>query len=357
MSSTTTEIEPKGLEATSSAEAEKSIPQNSTKAPNKFVSAMRRIYRPLGFQKGYNFPLFIIFAGAMLGFCLARAMYMNVSGNAPHSFKNSTVPGEWYWYQKGFRKIGITLHLATCIPLGFLMIWQFVPVIRHKFLMFHRINGYVVIILTFLTNVGALMIGRHSFGGGPEIQLGVGVLAIVTIGSICMAYYNVKRLQIDQHRAWMLRGMFYLGTIITLRIIMQASTPILSASGNYFQSQPCKQVQFSYELYGFGPYTQMLYPQCSDPNAQVSVKASMEGPGPENIEAALGISFGMAFWMALFLHMIGPEIYLSLTPAEGERLRNVSYERQLEAGFKNPGSSGLTSDRWGDAPEWKPQVV
>jgi uncharacterized membrane protein len=292
----------------------------------------------------------------MMGFVLARAMYLNVSGNAPHSFKNSTVPGEWYWYQKGFRKIGITLHLATCIPLGFLMIWQFLPVIRHKFLMFHRINGYIVIILTFLTNAGALMIGRHAFGGGLEIQLGVGILAIVTITAVCMAYYNIKRLQIDQHRAWMLRGMFYLGTIITLRIILKASAPIISASGNYFQSQPCKQVEFSYALYGFGPYTQMLYPQCSDPEAQISAKADMNGPGPENMEAALGLSFGMAFWMALFLHMVGPEIYLALTPAEGERLRSVSYERQLEAGYENPGSSGLTPDQWGDAPSWRPVV-
>jgi len=26
-------------------------------SPNKFVKAMRHVYRPLGFKKGYNFPL------------------------------------------------------------------------------------------------------------------------------------------------------------------------------------------------------------------------------------------------------------------------------------------------------------
>lgn len=32
---------------------------------------------------------------------------------------------------------------------------------------------------------------------------------------------------------------------------------------------------------------------------------------------------------------------LHLTPKESERLRQVSYQRQLEAGFKNPGHAGL----------------
>jgi len=53
--------------------------------------------------------------------------------------------------------------------------------------------------------------------------------------------------------------------------------------------------------------------------------------------------------MSLFLHMVGVEVYLALTPAESERLQVVSYEKQLEAGFENPGNAGLTAERWGDA--------
>ena len=66
------------------------------------------------------------------------------------------------------------------------------------------------------------------------------------------------------------------------------------------------------------------------------------------------MSFGMAMWLAMFIHLVGVEIYLALTPRESERLRHVSYERQMERGFKNPGSAGLTSDRWGDARPWRP---
>lgn len=65
------------------------------------------------------------------------------------------------------------------------------------------------------------------------------------------------------------------------------------------------------------------------------------------------MSFGMALWVALWLHAVGIEVYLHLTPREAERLRKVSYQRQLEAGLKNPGSAGLTSDKLGDAVTWE----
>lgn len=62
----------------------------------------------------------------------------------------------------------------------------------------------------------------------------------------------------------------------------------------------------------------------------------------------------MALWLAIFMHLVGVEIYLALTPRESNRLRQVSYERQMERGFKNAGSAGLTSDQWGDADAWRP---
>ena len=80
----------------------------------------------------------------------------------------------------------------------------------------------------------------------------------------------------------------------------------------------------------------------------------MSGARPETIAAGLNITFGMALWIALFLHAALVEIYLSLTPNEKQRLRVVSYKRQRAAGFKNPGSAGLTIEKFGDAPKWEP---
>jgi hypothetical protein len=45
-----------------------------------FVRFWRGIYRPLGFQKGYNFPLFVILVGALMGFVLARLQYLSIDG-------------------------------------------------------------------------------------------------------------------------------------------------------------------------------------------------------------------------------------------------------------------------------------
>lgn len=88
---------------------------------------------------------------------------------------------------------------------------------------------------------------------------------------------------------------------------------------------------------------------------QVAVQANFGGEErrPEQISAALGACFPMAAWLALALHVVGTEVYLKLTPAEFERLRRISYERQVERGMRNPGSAGLTVERLGDAKPWQ----
>lgn len=86
---------------------------------------------------------------------------------------------------------------------------QFIPVVRHKWILVHRLNGYLVLLLFLLSTVGALMIARHAFGGGLDTQAAVGTLSIGCLTSFVLAWVNIKRLQIEQHRAWMLRGWFY----------------------------------------------------------------------------------------------------------------------------------------------------
>lgn len=172
---------------------------------NAFVAVARKLYNPIGFSKGYNFVLFFIFAGAMMGFVLARLQYLDHYGNM------CRYPGigECYWSTRGISEVGLRMHLATILPASFLVCFQFVPAIRHKALLVHRLNGYAVLILSLVSTVGSFMTARHAFGGGLEIQLAVGVLGIIFVVCMVLAYVNVKRLQIEQHRAWMLRGWFY----------------------------------------------------------------------------------------------------------------------------------------------------
>lgn len=176
------------------------------------IGAMRKVYRPIGFKKCHNFVLWFIFAGALMGFTLARLQYIDFYGvfcSAGDSGSNHAAPGECLYYLRGHEKVGIILHLATILPASFLVIFQFVPAIRYKVLLFHRLNGYLVIILSLLGTVGALMIARHAFGGTLATQYGTGFISIAFVGALAMAIINIKRLQIEQHRAWMLRAWFY----------------------------------------------------------------------------------------------------------------------------------------------------
>ncbi|OQE28500.1 hypothetical protein PENSTE_c003G04937 [Penicillium steckii] len=324
-----------------------------TRAPaNSFVAALRKLYNPIGFSKGYNAILWFIFSGGLLGFVAARIYFVDYAGVYCSPNGNGAAPGECYTYNtKFYLKLGIKLHLWTILPAGFLAFFQFMPIIRYKVILFHRINGYAIILLSLVGTAGALMIARVSFGGGIETQTVVGLLAILFLGSLAIAYYNIKRLQIEQHRAWMLRAWIYAGSIITCRIIMISAASIISLWGPFYKAYKCDKVASFYDT---NKDLLAAYPACSSSSAWVAVKADMNGTSGVNAAAALNLSFGMSVWLALALHAIGVELYIHLTPAEFERLRRISYKRQLEAGFRNPGRSGLTADRLGDSALWAP---
>lgn len=123
---------------------------------------------------------------------------------------NSAAPGECYYYLNFSRyKIGILLHLACILPAGLLVVLQFTPFIRHRWIIIHRVCGYLAILLYTISLVGALMIARHAFGGGLDVQAFCGFVDIGILLCFVLAWVNIKRLQIEQHRAWMLRGWFY----------------------------------------------------------------------------------------------------------------------------------------------------
>lgn len=179
---------------------------------NAFVRTMRKLYNPIGFSKGYNATLWFIFGGALVGFTLARFQYLNFDIFCGNEGSSHAGPGECFNYQTGHEKVGIILHLATILPASILAVLQFIPVLRHKAILFHRLNGYACVVLGLLSTAGVLMIARNAYGGEISTQLGVGFLSIIFVGSLVMAYINIKRLQIEQHRAWMLRAWFYVST-------------------------------------------------------------------------------------------------------------------------------------------------
>ncbi|KAI0020199.1 hypothetical protein F4780DRAFT_743296 [Xylariomycetidae sp. FL0641] len=331
-------------------------------ARNGFVAAARKIYHPIGFSKGYNFILWFIFLGAFLGFILARLQFLDFYGvfcSAEDSATNHAGPGEcFYWLQPPYT-VGVILHLAGILPAGLLACIQFIPVVRHKARMVHRVNGYIVITLSLIGTVGAFMILRRAFGGGYDTQTGGGALGIAFIFALSMAYVNIKRLQIEQHRAWMLRAWVWAGCIITDRLILFIALSIpTSGSGPQYYAMPCDKIAW---MLGGQNQTLSAYPECqafftgASPQQHAVVHATFADPQSSvEVAGAMDSLFGMALWLAFLIHIIGVELYLHLTPAEAERLRRYSYQRQLEAGMRHPGSAGLTADRLGDADKWTP---
>ncbi|KAJ4398910.1 hypothetical protein N0V91_009864 [Didymella pomorum] len=330
-----------------------------TRPPKSGFNAWaRKIYNPIGFSKAYNFILWFIFAGALFGFSLARFMYLNFNGYfcpANPVGGGSAAPGECYYYSTFTRdRIGIVLHLAGILPASLLVCVQFTPVIRHKWIIIHRISGYLAVLLYVVSLVGALMIAHMAFGGGLDVQVWVGFVGIGVLVCFILAIINVKRLQIEQHRAWMLRGWFHAGSIITTRFIMIISAMIISNKGHY-AVWPCAKIAatISKDMDLLSAYPACAsYADGSNVDQVSAVLADMGGASAVNAGAALNVNFGMALWLAFVIHAVGIEVYLHLTPREAERLRQVSYTRQLEAGMHNPGSAGLTADRLGDAKPW-----
>ncbi|KAL6155879.1 hypothetical protein ACJQWK_05399 [Exserohilum turcicum] len=294
----------------------------------------------------------------MLGFSLSRLKDLDYDGHFKHSF--ALVPGYWYYFHAGAYRYGMLIHLACILPAGILMVLQFTPVLRHKFLMFHRVNGYVVLLLCLISNAAAFVVIRHKAGGNRTTSHAVETLmGISTTIGIVLAWWNIRCKQVDQHRAWMLRTMFYMGVTISARLINLGASQITTRLGNYWAVWMCDEIGFLYKNYDL-PFPSQTYPGCFLPNGdldrwkRVVVKAA-ETPGQlEQLGASYVLSFGTMLWVCLFLHVVGVEVYLRMTPRETERLRRVSYEKQLEAGYRNPGSAGLVLDKWGDADAWSP---
>lgn len=259
-------------------------------------------------------------------------------------------------------RIGITLHLGCILPAAFLAIFQFTPVIRHKVTLYHRMAGYVIVTLVLLANAGAIIIAPHSFGGAIMTQAGVGLLAILTTVGLFLAVYNIKQMQIDQHRKWMLRTWFYMGSIITMRLIMLIAVRVISEipGAAQYQATYCPEIV---SMFGDANTTYHFYPACEPSNVatlnplnHAVVAANINANDPAEIGAAFDVMFPMALWLALFMHVVGVELYIMLTPKEHERLRKVSWQRQLERGYRNPGSAGLVPEMVGDMDDWTPLV-
>ncbi|KAK1220440.1 hypothetical protein PQX77_016821 [Marasmius sp. AFHP31] len=121
-------------------------------------------------------------SGAMLGFVLARFMNLH-----PPTMLEGVAHGEAFWLRSGIYKVAMLVHLGAILPAGFLAAFQFVSIIRYNAIIVHRLARYPC--------------------QGSSLSKAV-ALAVLSLSSTTVAWFNIKKLQIDRHRKWMLRTWF-----------------------------------------------------------------------------------------------------------------------------------------------------
>jgi hypothetical protein len=231
----------------------------------------------------------------MVGFCLQALRNYNVNG----LLSINMFPGSWFYFHSGLFRVGIIMHMAGTVPAGFLVVLQFTPALRHWNILFHRINGYIVLTLYAFGNIGACLALRHlDDGTGTDIQACKGMLIILTTTCLVLAYGNIKLLQIDQHRAWMIRAIFLFGSIISSVVIDNLAAVIIARIGDYYQVWSCERIDFTYQQFGIVGILEKKYPQCLAPNGtldgRVVVKAIHSVTAPESAGADATVPFGMS---------------------------------------------------------------
>ncbi|KAG8686036.1 hypothetical protein FRC12_024105 [Ceratobasidium sp. 428] len=249
----------------------------------------------------------------------------------PNGFEVNLTRGENYYFQVPLNKAFLWAHIAAVLPAGLLVIIQFIPRIRARAINVHRTAGKIVFILTFISIITAWGVTRVSFGGDLASQSGMYTLGAMILWSTTKAWLAIRRLDIDEHRAWVIRAWSYYMSVVTLRLIMVVAMTVISLTGGLYQAIPCGEV--AYILNNRSEYSRK-YPQCqaewTGPRVtHVSVEANVIDDTNElGFTAALQCVFGMSTWVGMWIHAIGTEYYLLKTKDESDRLREAPTKRR-----------------------------
>ncbi|RYP29953.1 hypothetical protein DL767_006486 [Monosporascus sp. MG133] len=259
---------------------------NTTRpTPRKFSSR-------LGFANGYSFTCWVIFGGALFFFSLASLRFFDFHRTFCGGGAGGALPGEcFYFLRSTSSKVGIILHLWCILPAAILACVQFVPVVRHKALRVHRINGYLCLALGLVGAVSSVPTIRHAFGGGLASQSATGTGAFLFIATQAKAQA---------------------GSIITMRIIMFASAFTVSFIGGYSYALPCDKIDF---ILGGRDETLQRYPGCTPfysgkyPHHHVIVDADVASGDIIQLVSAFNLTYGISAWLGFMIHAVGIEIY------------------------------------------------
>ena len=95
--------------------------------------------------------------------------------------------------------------------------------------------------LLTLGNIGVILFSRISMGGNDmPLFAAILFLIVATTSSMYLAWYNIRRHQVEEHRKWMLRAMFWMSIIITQRLILPIFIAVTSYIGGFYTVSVCR---------------------------------------------------------------------------------------------------------------------
>uniref|UniRef100_A0A0W0EXX4 DUF2306 domain-containing protein n=1 Tax=Moniliophthora roreri TaxID=221103 RepID=A0A0W0EXX4_MONRR len=295
-----------------------------TEKPGNFTShiSKREDHGPARRVRFYLQPLVsFVFGGALIGYCLARSLLMD-----PVKMRALTPPGEFFWFNMRLYRINYILHIYLTILGGIFVGVQFLPMIRRKYILLHRLNGYFVIITLVIGNIGGAIVARRSFGGEINAQSAYYILGIMTIVPLLIGFFFARR-NTKLHRKWMLRAVVYFATVISGKLIILAANRIITNIDSFYSLWRCDEI-----LFVLRSVEQLVgqYPQCStsgDPSFHVAVHASLN-EGELGYASASRVTHGMALWVAALIHVVGVEAYLRYSEKANYERHNFALEPQ-----------------------------
>ncbi|KAI1807534.1 hypothetical protein F4811DRAFT_574465 [Daldinia bambusicola] len=294
------------------------------------AGVVTQLARSVGFSKAYNFWLWAVFGGVLLGFSISRLRYLDFHGvfcSGPGMARGNmgaATPGECFYYLNvTLDQIAIRTHLWCVLPAALLAFGQFVPVFRRKALWLHRINGWIATVLSLIGACSAFPMLRHTMGGSTETQSMNLLLWIIFVTAVYKGVTAAREHKIQEHRDYMLRAWSYGGSVITLRIIMLATSIAMSYMGNWYVAIPCDKIEYLMDAQNatMAEY-QAKYPECApqwtgeDPNRHVAVRVYVLEDDPVGVAAAHAHCFAMSGYVAIILHFVITEAYIRLTSPE-----------------------------------------
>ncbi|KAJ6518309.1 hypothetical protein C8R47DRAFT_960113 [Mycena vitilis] len=182
----------------------------------------------LGFKEKYSLLNCFVWGGALIGFCLARSTAMR-----PSETSSLLPPGEWLWFNQPTYKINLFIHIYLSTIGGIMAVLQFLPAIRQRKIILHRLNGYGVLTCLVVGNVCGGIVGRRAFGGELNVQSGYYVIGLMVVVSGIAGLFYVKK-DTRRHRKWMLRMVVYFSATISARLMMLAASRIITRIGTYY---------------------------------------------------------------------------------------------------------------------------